>query len=101
MTDLFNRMKKWLGIKPELAESGSAEILKKLLIAVEHTHEVEYDCDEVYDLMDQYTEMVNYGEDAAQLMPLVKQHLEMCHCCLEEYEALLRILETSSITDPV
>jgi len=101
MTDFFNRIKKWIGITPEPAESRPAEILKNYLIAVQHTHEVEYDCDEVYNLMDQYTEMVNSGEDAAQLMPLVKQHLEMCHCCLEEYEALLRILEKSSAEDPI
>ncbi len=68
-------------------------MLKKLLMAIEKTQEVEYDCSEVYQLLDQYAEMVNNGEDATQLMPLVEHHLEMCPDCREEYDALMRVLE--------
>jgi predicted anti-sigma-YlaC factor YlaD len=55
----------------------------------------ELSCDEVYELLDQYAEIIARGEDAAQLMPLIKHHLDMCEDCREEYRALLRILEAT------
>lgn len=71
------------------------EMLRKTLPSLEQTREEEYSCDEVYDLLDQYVEAVQRGEDMAELMPLVKHHLDMCVDCHEEYEALLNILEGS------
>ena len=38
-------------------------VLRRLLYAIEQTEEVEYSCDEVYQLLDQYTEAVERGED--------------------------------------
>ena len=73
--------------------ASSEQVLRKLLKAVEQTQEVEYSCEEVYHLLDQYTEAVQRGEDAAQVMPLVKHHLDMCPDCREEFEALLSVLE--------
>lgn len=77
---------------------SSPETLRKLAEMVAHTRDVEYSCDEVLVLMDQFAEMVVRGEDAVQLMPLVQHHLEMCGDCREEFEALLRILRASSIS---
>ena len=68
-------------------------VLRMLLSSIERTQEVEYSCDEVYQLLDQYTEAVQRGEDVAQLMPLVKHHLDLCPDCREDFEALLSILE--------
>ena len=68
-------------------------VVRKLLYTIEQTEEVEYSCDEVYQLLDQYTEAVERGEDAEQLMPLVKHHLDLCPDCREEFEALLSVLE--------
>jgi predicted transcriptional regulator len=73
------------------------ENLKKLLQMIEHTQEIEISCDDVYKLLDQYTEVVARGEEAQLLMPLVEHHIEICADCREEFEALLRILEVSSI----
>jgi predicted component of type VI protein secretion system len=56
------------------------------------TQDVELSCDEVYDLMDQFAEAAQRGEDVAALMPLVQRHLGMCPDCREEYEALQRML---------
>jgi hypothetical protein len=69
------------------------EALRKTLLMLDQTREEEYACDEVYQLLDQYVEAVQRGEDPAQLMPLVKHHLDLCVDCHEEYEALLNILE--------
>jgi predicted anti-sigma-YlaC factor YlaD len=40
--------------------------------------------------------MQKRGEDASQFMPLVQKHLNMCPDCREEYEALLKMMETSA-----
>jgi hypothetical protein len=72
-------------------------MIRKMAGQIAHTREVELACDEVLALMDQFAEMVMRGEDAAQLMPLVQHHLEMCGDCREEFEALLRILRMSSV----
>jgi hypothetical protein len=98
---LIVRLKRLFKGKP--AEGGPAtngsnqatEALRKTLLMLEQTREDEYSCDEVYQLLDQYAEAVQRGEDPAHLMPLVKYHLDLCVDCHEEYEALLRILEAS------
>lgn len=71
----------------------SPEHAKKMLMMIEKTREKELSCDEVLSLLDQYTEMTIRGENAADLLPLVHYHLEMCPDCKEEYEALVRILQ--------
>lgn len=66
-----------------------------LVQKLQQTEEVELTCDEVFALLDEYTDMAMKGENVASLMPLVKQHLEMCPDCREEYEALKRILHAA------
>ena len=73
----------------------SLETLKKLVRQIERTQDVEYTCEEVHRLLDQFAEAVMRGEDAARLMPLAQQHLDLCPDCREEYEALMRILKAS------
>lgn len=69
------------------------QTLKQLLSKIARTKPDEYDCQEVFELLDVYAEAAKRGEDASALLPLVKHHLDMCRECLEEYEALLQILE--------
>jgi uncharacterized protein (UPF0335 family) len=69
-------------------------LLKKLLDKLSRTQQEEIDCQEVFELIDIYVETTAKGQDAGAMLPLVKHHLEMCAECLEEYEALLRILES-------
>jgi hypothetical protein len=75
----------------QLPDSLVAQLVKSLEI----THEEECACDEFHDLIDQYAETNIRGEDAARLMPLIKDHLDICHECCEEYEALLNVLQTA------
>lgn len=56
------------------------------------TAETEIGCAEVYELLDQYAEMVASGKDTASLLPLVHHHLSMCRDCREELEALLKAI---------
>jgi hypothetical protein len=71
-------------------------MLRQLLQIISHTREEEIDCDEVYSVIDQYAEAIARGEDPTKILPLVKHHLEICQPCLEEYEALLRVITESS-----
>ncbi len=78
--------------QPELTE----QLLVRLLRSLEHTYDEEISCDEVFALVDEYAEAEQRGEDVAHFKPLLRQHLEMCRECEEEYQALLRVLEGTS-----
>jgi hypothetical protein len=65
----------------------------KILAMAGAAHEQELDCEEAHALMDQFAERVKRGEPAADLMPMVQEHLDLCPGCREEYEALLRMIE--------
>lgn len=67
--------------------------MKSLLEHISKTKDVELPCDDVYELIDEFADAAARGEDTSKLMPLVQHHLEICRDCLEEYEALRRILE--------
>lgn len=100
MRDFFKRFFKRLGKSSVsmdgdyYASSQSYEFAKKLVKAAGNTSDDEYACNEVLDLIDQYAEMAARGEDAAKMMPLIKHHLDMCIDCSEEYDALMRILNS-------
>jgi hypothetical protein len=74
--------------------SQSEEMLRKLIEQIALTKERELDCGEVFAVLDQYTEAIVAGEDVKEQYALVMQHLELCPDCLEEYEALLTVLQT-------
>ena len=67
-----------------------------LLRALAMTKEHEISCDEVFAVLDQFVEAVSRGENVLIFMPLVRQHLDMCPDCREEYETLLRMLQPAS-----
>lgn len=69
--------------------------MKRLLEHLAKTREEEVDCDEVFHVLDVYAEVEARGDDPGELLPLVKQHLEICTCCHEELEAVIRILEAN------
>ena len=66
------------------------------LRVLESVREEDAPCDEVYARIDEYVEREIDQKDAAQLMPLIREHLDMCSECCEEYEALLDVLEKTS-----
>jgi hypothetical protein len=76
----------------ELPNQAVAGFLRVL----ESVREEEVPCDEVYAKIDEYVEREVDKKDAAQLMPLVREHLDLCQECCEEYEALLDILEKTT-----
>ena len=72
------------------------EAVQGFLRVLESVREEDAPCDEVYARIDEYVEREVDKKDAAQLMPLVREHLDMCTECCEEYEALLDVLEKTS-----
>lgn len=93
--DLIKRLLSRLGSsKQENAKHVPSDV-QMLIQMVDVTMDVEFSCEDVYNILDQYTELVYRGDDYAELMPLVKHHIEICPDCREEFEALLRILEAA------
>ena len=67
----------------------------KLVRVVAETREEEIGCDECFEQVDRFVEMELSGLDPARAMPLIREHLEICGECREEFEALLRALQAA------
>jgi hypothetical protein len=72
------------------------EAVLGFLRVLESVREEECSCDEIYTKIDEYVEREVDKKDAAQLMPLIREHLDLCSECCEEYDALIHILEKTS-----
>lgn len=59
------------------------------------TQDEEISCTECFDLVSHFVELEASGQDAAAKLPQLKQHLQQCRACRDEYETLrdLRLLE--------
>ncbi len=77
-------------------EAPSNEAVLDLLQVLERVQEEGCSCDEVFTKIDEYVEREVDKKDAEDLMPLIREHLDLCPDCCEEYEALLDILEKTS-----
>jgi predicted anti-sigma-YlaC factor YlaD len=67
------------------------------------THEAEISCTECFDLVSRFVEVEVSGRDVVAELPQVKQHLDQCRACREEYEILrdLRRLEDEGDIPPL
>ena len=89
--DIIKRMRVSLGLQQELSNEAVLGILRVLdEVPVE-----EVSCAELYAKLDQYVEREVNRKDAALLMPVIREHLDICPECCEEYEALLDVLNKS------
>ena len=68
------------------------DTLKKMVRDIISTRPDEIGCDECFEELDRFVELVLAGKNAAQALPLVQDHLERCSDCREEFEALLTAL---------
>ena len=74
----------------------SKPLWQKLLnLALEDDKKPTLSCQECYNLMDQYAELLIEGKDPAEVMLLVKEHLEHCSGCDEIFESLMFMMEKS------
>lgn len=71
----------------------NTDVLKKLLSKLSDTHEGEIGCAECFGEIHKFAEMELQGKTPEQAMPLVKEHLDNCGECRQEYQALLKALK--------
>ncbi len=89
---LKNIIRKIFPDRQEETNKLEVQKLKGLVRAVMTTRPDEIGCEECFEELDRFVEMVLAGKDAAEAMPLVQDHLDRCHECKEEFEALLAAL---------
>lgn len=73
-----------------------ADTLKEMVRGIISTRPDEIGCDECFQQLDGFVDMVLVGKDAAAAMPLVQDHLVRCPDCHEEFAALLAALDAMS-----
>lgn len=92
ISDIIKRIRHSLGLQKDLSKEAVLGILRVLdEVPVE-----EISCGELYVKLDEYVEREVDKKDAAYLMPVIREHLDTCSECCEEYEALLDILSKTS-----
>jgi UDP-N-acetylmuramyl tripeptide synthase len=72
------------------------EVVLKFLNVLEQARAEELSCSDMYTRLDEFVEReVQEQEIAEKITPLIREHLDMCPDCHEEYEALLTVLENT------
>ncbi|MDH3944705.1 MAG: hypothetical protein OEV06_11480 [Anaerolineae bacterium] len=71
------------------------ETLRKFVVKVANTRPEEAGCDTCFEHLHEFADMLQKGEDPADLMPLVEHHLKMCSSCGEEFDALIEAIEAA------
>lgn len=72
------------------------EAVIKFLQVLENARAEEMTCSELYSHLDEFVEREVSSKDAEKVAPLIREHLDLCSECCEEYEALLAVIEHSS-----
>lgn len=91
--DIIKRIRQSLGLQKELSNEAVRGILRVL---EEVPPEEEISCGELFTKLDEYVEREVNKKDAAVLMPVIREHLDVCPECCEEYEALLDVLSKTN-----
>ncbi len=91
--DIIKRIRQSLGLQKEISNEAVVGILRVL---DEVPPEEEISCGELFAKLDEYVEREVNKQDAAVIMPVIREHLDVCPECCEEYEALLDILSKTS-----
>ena len=89
--ELIQRVRNKLSPRDNL----SNEAVIGFLHVLEQVREEELSCNEIFAKLDEYVELEVKKEDAAHIMPLIREHLDLCPECFDEYETLLDVVEKS------
>jgi hypothetical protein len=90
---IFQRIQNFFN--PQKEKELQDEVIVKFLRILEDVRAEDMSCDEMFNRLDEFVETEVQSHDAEKLMPLVREHLDMCSDCDEEYEALLTVLENT------
>ena len=91
LRDLIRKIRNNISPQEQLSNTAVLGFLRVL----ETVDTVEISCDELYEKLDEYVEREVDKKDAARIMPLMREHLDTCPDCCEEYEALLHVVTES------
>lgn len=69
--------------------SLSKEQVEALLMLVRNAQNGPLECDHCFEHLAQFAEAELEGRTLCEAMMLVKDHLDACPCCADEYRALL------------
>lgn len=75
-------------------------VWQTLLKSALETEEYEIGCQECYDLLDEYTDLLIAGAVPCKVMHLVKQHLKHCPDCTHLSQSLISIIGTDEQSWP-
>lgn len=70
-----------------------SEQVGQLLKMIEHTREVELSCPECLDELDKYAQQILDGEPINGVLVRVREHLEACPCCSDQFRLVLETLD--------
>jgi len=90
--DIIKRIRSSLGLQQELPK----ETVIGIIHVLETMPDEEINCEELFARLDEYVDREVDQKDAAQIMPIIREHLDVCPECCEEYEALLDVLNKST-----
>ncbi|HRQ23261.1 MAG TPA: hypothetical protein PLF42_07510 [Anaerolineales bacterium] len=88
---LIQRIRSKLNPQPELTD----DVVERFLKVLEQARAEELSCGEIHARLDEFVEKEVQTHDAAKIAPLIREHLDLCPDCCEEYEALLAVVENT------
>ncbi len=91
ISSLFSRLQNIF--KPQVKLQD--EVVVKFLHVLENARAEELSCGDMFARLDEFVETQVEAKDADKITPLVREHLDMCPDCCDEYEALLAVLENT------
>ena len=74
----------------------SNSLWQTLLKAALETDDYEISCQECFDALDLYADLILEGAEPTEIMPLVTQHLKQCNCCTNELEAMVVMIQEAA-----
>jgi hypothetical protein len=106
MTTFLDKLKQLLRLttdrppQPDMVSGTTTAVItqaniQRLAHLLALTDLTEYSCEETFELLDEYVDLVDNNAEAEILMPVVKQHLDRCPHCREAFEDLLHALQPS------
>jgi len=81
---------------PNIRQDIRDEVVVRFLQVLENLRSEELSCEEMYTRLDEFVEREVESKDAAKIMPLIQEHIDICPECCDEYQALLAILENTN-----
>lgn len=70
-----------------------SEQVGQLLKMIQATRDVEITCPECLDELDKYTQRILDGEPIEGVLDRVREHLEDCPCCTNQYKLVRETLQ--------